>query len=215
MLDLRQQSYHDRRQHPAGFTEDVAVRFTGYGWNILYASAVSANDIAGIERALTTFRDTKGLPTLVILSSHIGYGSPHRHDTAAAHGEPLGVEEVKLTKRAYGWPENSDFLVPDGVRDHFASGVGVRGAEARRKWQDLFAGYRAKYAALATEIDQMQQRMLPEGWDGNLPVFQADLKGVAGREASGKVLNLSGAEHSLVDRRFGRSGSIDQDVFDL
>ena len=146
--------------------------------------------IAGIEQALATFRDTKDRPTLVILDSHIGYGSPHRHDTAAAHGEPLGVEEVKLTKRAYGWPEDRSFLVPDGVREHFVSGVGVRGAEAHRKWQDLFAGYRLKYSALATEIDQMQQRKLPSGWDRNLPTFPADSKGVAGREASGKVLNV-------------------------
>ncbi len=170
------------------FTEDVAVRFTGYGWNILYVS--DANDIARIEQALATFRETKGRPTLVMLSSHIGYGSPHRHDTAAAHGEPLGVEEVKLTKRAYGWPEDSNFLVPDGVREHFAAGAGMRGAEARLKWQELFAAYRAKYPALATEIDQMQRRELPTGWDRNLPIFAADAKGIAGREASGKVLNV-------------------------
>jgi transketolase len=170
------------------FTEDVAARFTGYGWNILYVS--DANDITAIEHALTTSRDTKGRPTLVILNSHIGYGSPHRHDTAAAHGEPLGVEEVKLTKRAYGWPENSNFLVPDGIREHFSSGVGARGAEAHRKWRDLFAAYRSKYPALATEIDQMQQRELPAGWDRNMPLFPADSKGLAGREASGKVLNV-------------------------
>ena len=170
------------------FTEDVAARFAGYGWNILHIS--DANDIAAIERALATFRDTNGRPTLVILDSHIGYGSPHRHDTAAAHGEPLGVEEVKLTKRAYRWPEDSNFLVPDGVLEHFASGVGVRGAEARRKWQELFADYRSKNAALATEIDQMQQRKLPAGWDRNLPSFPAHSKGIAGREASGKVLNV-------------------------
>jgi transketolase len=170
------------------FTEDVAIRFSGYGWNILYVS--DANDIARIEQALATFRDTKGRPTLVILDSHIGYGSPHRHDTAAAHGEPLGVEEVKLTKRAYGWPEDSHFLVPDGVREHFAAGVGMRGAEARLKWQNLFARYRSKYPALATEVDQIQQRKLPMSWDHNLPTFAADAKGVAGREASGKVLNV-------------------------
>jgi transketolase len=170
------------------FTEDVAVRFTGYGWNIVYVS--DANDTARIEQALTTFRETKGRPTLVMLSSHIGYGSPHRHDTAAAHGEPLGVEEVKLTKRAYGWPEDATFLVPDGVREHFAAGAGMRGAEARRKWQELFASYTAKYPALAAEIDQMQRRELPTGWDRNLPAFAADARGIAGREASGKVLNV-------------------------
>jgi transketolase len=170
------------------FTEDVAVRFIGYGWNILYVS--DANDITGIEQALATFRDTKGRPTLLILNSHIGYGSPHRHDTAAAHGEPLGVEEVKLTKRAYGWPEDSNFRIPDGVLNHFASSVGVRGSELRRTWQDLFAAYRSKYPTLATEIDQMQQRELPTGWDRNLQEFPADSKGLAGREASGKVLNV-------------------------
>jgi transketolase len=170
------------------FTEDVAVRFTGYGWNVLHVSNV--NDIASIEQALATFRDTKGRPTLVILNSHIGYGSPHRQDTAAAHGEPLGVEEVRLTKRAYGWPEDASFLVPDGVREHFAAGVGMRGADARLRWQDLFAAYRSKYPTMATEIDQMQRRELPAEWDRNLPAFAADAKGIAGREASGKVLNV-------------------------
>jgi transketolase len=170
------------------FTEDVAVRFAGYGWNVLRVG--DANDITRIEQALVAFRETKGRPTLVILDSHIGYGSPHRHDTAAAHGEPLGLEEVRLTKRAYGWPEDANFLVPDGVREHFAKNVGMRGAEARLKWQDLFAAYRWKYPALATEVDQMQRRELPTGWDRNLPVFAPDQKGVAGREASGKVLNV-------------------------
>ncbi|HTO46710.1 MAG TPA: transketolase C-terminal domain-containing protein, partial [Burkholderiales bacterium] len=131
-----------------------------------------------------------GRPTLVILDSHIGYGSPNRHDTAAAHGEPLGEEEVRLTKRAYGWPEDAQFLVPDGVREHFAAGIGARGAKARRAWTDLFAAYRAKYPELATAIDQMQKRELPAGWDRNLPVFPADAKGVAGRDASGQVLNV-------------------------
>jgi transketolase len=170
------------------FTEDVALRFTGYGWNIRRVS--DANDIAHIEQALATFRDTKGKPTLVILDSHIGYGSPHRHDTAAAHGEPLGVEEAKLTKRAYGWPEDASFLVPDGVREHFAAGVGKRGSVARLEWQDLFTAYRENDPALATEVDEMQRRELPNGWDRELPVFVADVKGIAGREASGKVLNV-------------------------
>jgi transketolase len=170
------------------FTEDVAVRFAGYGWSILHVG--DANDIAAIEQTLATFRDTKGRPTLVILNSHIGYGSPHRHDTAAAHGEPLGVEEVKLTKRAYGWPEDASFLVPDGVLEHFASGIGTRGPDARRKWEALFAAYRSKYPALAVEIDLMQRRELPEGWDHSLRAFAADPKGLAGREASGKVLNI-------------------------
>ena len=120
----------------------------------------------------------------------IGYGSPHKQDKADAHGEPLGDEEIRLVKRFYGWPEDAKFLVPDGVYDDFKTGIGKRGAEARKKWTDLFTTYRAKFPELATEIDQMQRRELPAGWDRNLPVFPADPKGIAGREASGKVLNV-------------------------
>jgi transketolase len=170
------------------FTEDIAARFLGYGWNVLRVG--DANDIDRIQHALAIFRQTKGRPTFIVLDSHIGYGSPHRHDTAEAHGEPLGDDEVKLTKRAYGWPEDAKFLVPDGVYDHFKDGIGKRGAGARKQWTDLFAAYRAKFPELATEIDQMQQRELPAGWDRNLPVFPADPKGIAGRDASGKVLNV-------------------------
>jgi len=170
------------------FTEDVAARFLGYGWNVLRVG--DANDIDRIEHALKVFQQTKGRPTFIILDSHIGYGSPHRQDTAAAHGEPLGEEEVRLCKRYYGWPEDAKFLVPEDVCEHFAAGIGKRGAEARRQWTELFAAYRAKYPDLATEIDQMQERELPAGWDRNLPAFPADSKGLAGREASGKVLNV-------------------------
>ena len=170
------------------FTEDVATRFLAYGWNVLRVG--DANDIERIEHALRVFQQTKGRPTLIILDSHIGYGSPNRQGTAAAHGEPLGDEEIRLTKRVYGWPEDAKFLVPDGVREHFAAGVGKRGADARRAWTELFAAYRSKYPDLATEIDQMQRRELPAGWDRNLPVFPADPKGLAGRDASGKVLNV-------------------------
>ncbi len=170
------------------FTEDVAARFLGYGWDVQRVG--DANDIERIERALRIFRTTKGRPTLVILDSHIGYGSPHKQDSAAAHGEPLGDDEIRLTKRGYGWPEDAKFLVPDGVREHFAAGMGARGGEARRRWTELFAAYRSKYPELATEIDLMQRRELPGGWDRNLPVFPADAKGVAGRDASGKVLNV-------------------------
>jgi len=175
-------------QTSLAFTEDVATRFLAYGWNVLRVG--DANDLERIEHALGVFRETKGRPTLIILDSHIGYGAPHKHDTAAAHGEPLGEEEVRLTKRSYGWPEEAQFLVPDGVREHFAAGIGARGAAARSRWTALFASYRAKYPELASEIDQMQRRDLPAGWDRNLPVFPADAKGIAGREASGKVLNL-------------------------
>ena len=170
------------------FTEDVATRFLGYGWNVLRVG--DANDRERIEQALAVFRKTKGRPTLIILDSHIGYGSPDKQDTAAAHGEPLGEEECRLTKRAYGWPEDAKFLVPEGVREHFTAGIGARGAEANRKWTELFAAYRAKYPELAHEVDQMQRRELPAGWDKNLPTFPTDAAGVAGRDASGQVLNV-------------------------
>src|SRR5580700_5645738 len=170
------------------FTEDVAARFLGYRWNVLRVG--DANDLERIEDALAIFRKTKGRPTLIILDSHIGYGSPHKVDTAAAHGEPLGEEEVRLTKRAYGWPEDAKFLVPDEVPRRFDAGIGARGAGARRRWQTLFAAYREQFPELATEIDQMQRRDLPTGWDRNLPSFPADPKGLAGRDASSKVLNV-------------------------
>jgi transketolase len=169
------------------FTEDVAARFLAYRWNVLRVG--DANDIRRIEDALAIFRKTEGRPTLIILDSHIGYGSPHKIDTAAAHGEPLGEDEVRLVKRAYGWPENAKFLVPDGVMERFADGIGKRGARARREWEARFTGYREQFPQLATEIDQMQRRELPAGWDRDLPSFPADPKGIAGRDASGQVLN--------------------------
>ena len=170
------------------FTEDVAARFLAYGWNVLRVG--DANDVDRIEHALEVFRKTKGRPTLIVLDSHIGYGSPNKQDTSAAHGEPLGDDEVRLCKRSYGWPEDAKFLVPEGVYEHFADGVGARGGKARAKWTELFDAYRTKYPELATEIDLMQRRGLPVGWDRNLPTFPADAKGIAGREASGKVLNV-------------------------
>ena len=170
------------------FTEDVEARFLAYGWNVLRVG--DANDIERIEHALDIFHKTSDRPTFIVLDSHIGYGSPGKQDTAAAHGEPLGDEEVRLTKHAYGWPEDAKFLVPDGIYEHFAAGIGARGAKARQQWTELFAAYRAKYPQLATEIEQMQKRELPAGWDSNLPVFPADPKGIAGRDASGKALNV-------------------------
>ena len=170
------------------FTEDVAARFLAYRWNVLRVG--DANDLQRIEDALAVFRKTTGRPTLIILDSHIGYGSPHKIDTAAAHGEPLGEDEVRLTKRAYGWPEDARFLVPDGVMQHFDSGIGARGAAARQRWEALFSDYRKQFPDLAAEIDQMQRRELPAGWDRNLPSFKADPKGIAGRDASGEVLNV-------------------------
>ena len=170
------------------FTEDVAARFAAYQWNVLHVT--DANDLESIADALATFRKTKGQPTLIILDSHIGYGSPHKVDTSAAHGEPLGEEEVRLVKRAYHWPEDAKFLVPEGVKEHFADGIGERGAQVRRDWEAMFAKYREGFPDLATEIDLMQRRELPVRWDRNLPSFPADAKGVAGRDASSKVLNV-------------------------
>jgi len=169
------------------FTEDVAARFLAYGWNVLRVS--DANDLDQMERALKTFRKTEGRPTFIVLDSHIGYGSPHKQDTSAAHGEPLGEDEIRLTKRSYGWPEDARFLVPDGVYDHFNSGIGARGDSVRDQWTELFAAYRGTYPDLAHEIDLIQRRDLPTGWDRDLPVFPADPKGIAGRDASGEVLN--------------------------
>jgi transketolase len=169
------------------FTEDVVARFLAYGWNVLRVG--DANDLDRIEQALDGFQKTKGRPTLIVLDTHIGYGAPHKHDTAEAHGEPLGDEEVRLAKRFYGWPEDAKFLVPDSAYERFAAGVGARGARLRREWTELFEAYRAKYPELASEIELIQRRELPEGWDRNLPVFPPDAKGIAGRDASGKTLN--------------------------
>lgn len=170
------------------FTEDVAGRFAAYDWNVLHVA--DANDLESISDALATFRTTKERPTLIILNSHIGYGSPHKVDTSAAHGEPLGDDEVRLVKRAYHWPENAKFLVPDGVMKHFADGIGQRGGKARRDWEALFAKYRERFADLGIEIDLMQRRELPAGWDRNLPSFPPDAEGIAGRDASGQILNV-------------------------
>jgi transketolase len=170
------------------FSEDVAMRFLAYGWHVLRVS--DANDLERIQHSLEKSRINTGSPTLIVLDSHIGYGSPHKQDTAEAHGEPLGEEEVRLTKRGYGWPEDAKFLVPPGVYEHFDERIGARGAGARRQWTKLFEEYRAQYSELAAEIDQIERRDLPSGWDRNLPVFPADPKGIAGRDASGTTLNV-------------------------
>lgn len=169
------------------FTEDVALRFEGYGWNILHAP--DANDLLGVAQAIREFQMTKDRPTLIIVNSHIGYGAPNKQDTNAAHGEPLGADEVKAAKKFYGWPEDAQFLVPDGVLEHFQDGIGRRGRELTSNWNQLFAKYREQFPDLADHIERMQRRALPNGWDKNLPSFPADPKGVATRESSGKVLN--------------------------
>ena len=169
------------------FSEDVATRFIGYGWNVTRVG--DANDLDMLERAFTTFKNEVGRPTLIIVDSHIAYGSPNKQDTHAAHGEPLGEEEIKLTKRNYGWPEQEKFLVPNGVREHFQQGMGKRGQEVHAAWMAKFEDYKRQYPQLASDLSNMQQRQLPDGWDKDLPVFPADTKGVAGRDASAKVLN--------------------------
>lgn len=170
------------------FSEDVATRFIGYGWNI--TRVADANDLEMLGRAFETFHKTTDRPTLIIVDSHIGYGSPHKQDSNAAHGEPLGEEEVRLVKKFYGWPEDAKFLVPEGVREHFEEGIGKRGQEARAQWSKMFAEYSKKYPELADRLHRMQRRELPDGWDKKLPTFPADAKGIATRESSGKVLNV-------------------------
>ena len=170
------------------FSEDVATRFQGYGWNVTRVG--DANDLELLARAYQTFLDTKDRPTLIIVDTHIAYGAPNKQDTSAAHGEPLGEDEIRLTKRAYGWPEDAKFLVPDGVRETFREGLGKRGHELRERWMRDFKLYASKYPELADHIDKIQHRRLPDGWDRNLPTFPADAKGLATRDSSGKVLNV-------------------------
>jgi transketolase len=169
------------------FSEDVATRFMGYGWNVVRVG--DANDTDMLERAITTFQKQTDRPTLIIVDSHIAYGAPKKQDTSGAHGEPLGEEEIKATKRNYGWPEDAKFLVPDGVYDHFKGAIGKRGADANAAWKAKFAEYKKKYATEGSHLEAMQKRELPAGWDKDIPVFPTDPKGVAGRDSSGKVLN--------------------------
>src|SRR5881392_1740494 len=169
------------------FSEDVATRFIGYRWNVTRVG--DANDLDMLRRALRTFHQTTDRPTLIIVDSHIAYGAPNKQDTSAAHGEPLGEEEIRLTKRTYGWPEDAKFLMPDGVREHLASGVGKRGRALRDAWFSTFEEYRRAHPELAEQVYRMQHRQLPDGWDRDLPVFPADPRGLAGRDASAQVLN--------------------------
>jgi transketolase len=169
------------------FTEDVAGRFMAYGWNVLRVG--DANDRERLHDALANAKRHNDRPTLLIVESHIGYGAPHKQDTSGVHGEPLGAEEVKLTKRGYGWPEDAQFLVPDGVYDHFAEGIGARGKKLRGDWEALFARYKSAHPNLARQCEQIQARGLPQGWDKDIPVFPADPRGIASRDSSGQVLN--------------------------
>jgi transketolase len=172
---------------PLAFSEDVAARFSAYGWNVTHVT--DANDLDMIRAGFRTFLATNDRPTLIVVNSHIGYGSPNKHDSAAAHGEALGEEEVKLTKRFYGWPEDAKFLIPDGVFGNFKKGIGTRGKAERDRWTAKQNEYRAAHAELANEIMLMQYRKLPDGWDKDIPVFPADAKGLASRDSSNKVEN--------------------------
>ncbi len=169
------------------FSDDVATRFISYGWNVTRVG--DANDLEMLERAFKLFLRTDDRPTLVIVDSHIAWGAPNKQDTHAAHGEPLGEEEIRLTKMNYGWPEDSRFLVPDEVRGHFREGIGQRGRTLREAWFANYERYKAKYPALADELYRMQHRDLPKGWDADIPVHPPDPKGISGRDASGRILN--------------------------
>jgi transketolase len=169
------------------FTEDVGARFLAYGWNVTHVT--DANDLTALAKAYNNFLQAKDRPTLIVVNSHIGYGAPDKQDTNEAHGEPLGEKEARLAKKSYGWPEDANFLVPDGVLEHFQLGIGKRGPDLHQKWSKLFDDYAKKYPELAEELKQMQRRELPKGWDKDLPSFPADAKGIATRDSSGKVLN--------------------------
>jgi transketolase len=188
--------YDDNRVSLSGptsmeFTEDVGARFRAYGWAV--ERVEDANDLAAVEAALGVAVANTERPTLIMVRSHIGYGAPHVQDTYKAHGEALGPEEARLAKRAYGWPEDAHFLVPPGVREAFAAGVGARGRRLRAEWQELFASYRKAFPGEAGDLDRIARGTLPDGWDAALPTFAPDPKGVATRDASGKVLNALAA----------------------
>ncbi|MDZ4358264.1 MAG: transketolase [Variovorax sp.] len=169
------------------FTEDVGARFEAYGWRVVRVA--DANDLDALTRGMQVFMEALDRPTLVIVQSHIGYGSPNKQDSKQAHGEALGADEVRLTKQFYGFDPDATFAVPAGVQAHFSAGFGQRGASAHQAWNARFTAYRALYPELAAQIDAQQQRQLPPGWDRALPSFAADAKGLATREASGQVLS--------------------------
>jgi transketolase len=175
------------------FSENVAARFEGYGWDVTRIH--DANDLDPIASAYRHALAVDDRPQLIIVDSHIAWGAPHRQDTKEAHGEPLGEDEVKLAKRAYGWPEEAKFLVPEGVVENFRAGIGKRGRQLREQWLALFNRYRAQHSDLAAQFNRMQHGQLPDGWDRDLPSFPADAKGLATRESSSKVLNAIAKNH--------------------
>ena len=167
------------------FTEDVGLRFLAYRWQVIHVD--DANDTAAVKSALDAFRATTDRPTLIIVHSVIGWGSP-RAGSEKAHGEPLGVENVKLTKAAYGWPDK-DFYVPDGVKEAFSKAVADRGRPLREAWDTLYARYAQTHPTEAAEFELLRQGKLPDGWQAAIPTFPADPKGIASRDAGGQVLN--------------------------
>ena len=175
------------------FSEDVAGRFLAYGWNVERVS--NANDLDLLREAFSHFKKTVDRPTLIIVDSHIGYGAPTKQDTSAAHGEPLGEEEIRATKKRYGWPEDAKFLVPPEVREDFKAKLGARGAKLRAEWMSLFSAYEREFPELAAETLAIQRREAPKGWDAEIPTFPADPKGIASRDSSGKVLNAIAKRH--------------------
>jgi transketolase len=168
------------------FSEDVAARFRAYGWNTV--EVADANDCEAFTRAVDNFLATEDRPTLILVKSVIGFGSPHKQGTAKAHSDPLGAEECRLTKQAYGWPEDEHFLVPEGVRQRFDETFGARGRKLRSDWDVTMRDYGKAHPELAEHLSLMQARRLPKGWDQEIPHFAPDGKGVASREASGKTL---------------------------
>jgi len=169
------------------FTEDVATRFVSYGWNVTRVG--DANDLDMMASAFEQFKEEARRPTLIIIDSHIAYGSPNKQDTHGAHGEPLGEDEIRLTKRYYGWPEHENFWVPEAVKEHFRVGMGERGQLLRSEWSCRLSQYRKTHAELADELDRIERKELPALWDRDLIEFEPDPKGVSGRQASSEVLN--------------------------
>jgi len=175
------------------FTEDVAGRFLAYGWHVQRVS--NANDLDLLREAFAHFKKTTDRPSLIIVDSHIAYGAPTKQDTSAAHGEPLGEQEIRATKRRYEWPEDAKFLVPPEVRQDFKDKIGRRGAKLRGSWMSLFADYQKEFPELAAQTLAIQRREPPQGWDAEIPTFPADAKGLASRDSSGKVLNAIAKNH--------------------
>ena len=169
------------------FSDDVGARLSAMGWHVIHVA--DANDTAAVAQALDDARAVTTGPTIIVVHSIIGFGAPTKAGTKAAHGEPLGDEEIRGAKRSYGWPEDAQFLVPDGVHERFAAVMGARGAKMRHDWMDLLTRYRAEYPDLAAELDMIDRHELPADWDSDIPVFPADEKGIASRDSSQKVLN--------------------------